>query len=1160
VLTLLTATFVVSLKGQTPPRGVVVEEVGRNASGEKAGVKPGDVLLSWVRAAAPPANPEETRGEIGSPFDLAEIEMEQAPRGEMRLSGTRNGMSFSVLVPPGAWAITVRPHLVEPALSAYQQGQALVAAKETDKGIAAWRELAAADQAQYWELAAWLLLKVGDTLASARKWDEAHAAYGAAIVANKGRDEPSIVARLLDAEGGAFERQNDFPKAEAAYREALQTREAISHETLAVAASLYKLGIVAFGRGDLAAAEGAFRRSLTLREKLAPDSLDAAGSLNFLGTVAFRRGDLSTAQDLYNRSLAIAERQAPDSLPVGSLLLNFGNVALQRGDLGSAERLYQRSLAITERLAPTSLQVGTALNNLGNVARNRGELPTAEEFYRRALAHRQELAPDSLDVAASLSNLGTVASIRGDYAAADEFYRLAMALQEKLAPQSIGFAATLNNRGIVASNRGELVAAEAFQKRSLAIIERVAPGSREVASALTNLGINARRRGELAAAEDFHKRSLAIREKLGPGSLDVAGSLTNLAAVALYRGDLATADELFNRSLGLQQKLAPGSLDVASNLENLGEIARERGDGTTSEQQYQRALAIRQRLAPGSTAEAEILYSLGHLARGANRHEIAADYFERAIAALEAQSGRLGGADDVRSGFTAQYAGYFRDYVAVLLELDQPARAFHVLERSRARSLLAMLAERDLVFATDLPADLARERRLTNTEYDRTQSALARLNPAKDSAEIERLLTRLRELRDKREEIAQTIRKTSPHFAALHYPQPLDLDRARASLDTGTVLLSYCVTKEKTFLFVVQPGGRPKAPPISVFTLPVGESALREKVGAFRRLLQRDVEREAGTPSALSAAGQELFETLVKPAHELIAASDRVLIAPDGPLHTLPFAVLVQPADRPRYFVEWKPLHVVASATVYAELKKTRRTADATRPIVLAAFGDPKYPTVVREQADRIANPEVRAAVRSGYTLEPLPASRKEVEGIARLYAGHAASYLGEHATEERAKAIGKDVRYLHFASHGLLDERFPLNSALALTIPERPAEGEANGLLQAWEIFEQMRIDADLVTLSACETGLGKELGGEGLMGLTRAFQYAGARSVLASLWSVGDDSTAELMTRFYGYLKAGKAKDDALRTAQIEMIRTQGAQSHPFHWAAFQMSGDWK
>ena len=122
---------------------MVVEEVGKDSAGEKAGIRPGDVVLSWVRAAAPPANPEEARGEIGSPFDLAEIEMEQAPRGEVRLSGTRDGASFSVAVPPGAWAITVRPHLVEPMLSAYQQGKDLIAAKEIDKGVAGWRELAA---------------------------------------------------------------------------------------------------------------------------------------------------------------------------------------------------------------------------------------------------------------------------------------------------------------------------------------------------------------------------------------------------------------------------------------------------------------------------------------------------------------------------------------------------------------------------------------------------------------------------------------------------------------------------------------------------------------------------------------------------------------------------------------------------------------------------------------------------------------------------------------------------------------------------------------------------------------------------------------------------------------------------------------------------------
>ena len=124
------------------------------------------------------------------------------------------------------------------------------------------------------------------------------------------------------------------------------------------------------------------------------------------------------------------------------------------------------------------------------------------------------------------------------------------------------------------------------------------------------------------------------------------------------------------------------------------------------------------------------------------------------------------------------------------------------------------------------------------------------------------------------------------------------------------------------------------------------------------------------------------------------------------------------------------------------------------------------------------------------------------------------------------------------------------------MTAPEQRAEGQDNGLLQAWEIFESVRLDADLVTLSACGTALGREMGGEGLVGLTRAFQYAGARSVLASLWSVSDVSTARFMQSFYGHLRNGKTKDEALRAAQMESLQ----DSHPFHWAAFQLTGDWR
>ena len=183
-------------------------------------------------------------------------------------------------------------------------------------------------------------------------------------------------------------------------------------------------------------------------------------------------------------------------------------------------------------------------------------------------------------------------------------------------------------------------------------------------------------------------------------------------------------------------------------------------------------------------------------------------------------------------------------------------------------------------------------------------------------------------------------------------------------------------------------------------------------------------------------------------------------------------------------------------------------------------------------------------------------------------------TFLGSDASEENAKKLPQNTRIVHFATHATLDERSPLDSAVVLSIPEKFEEGKGkdNGLLQAWEIFEQVRIDSDLVVLSACESGLGKEMGGEGLIGLTRAFQYAGARSVMASLWKISDRTTAELMVRFYKHLKAGLPKDEALRAAQMELIHgpiqvknekgevEEIDASAPYYWAAFQIYGDWQ
>jgi len=1106
ILGLLAAPVASSGAGASREIGVAVEEIAKGSAGERAGLKAGDMLVSWARASVSGAT--MARGKLDSPFDLTAVEVEQAPRGVVRLTGRRGRSGMTWTLPPGSWGLRVRPALPEELRSLYYRAKDLVATLRTEEGIEQWRT--AERSTRRGDLIAWLLSDLGRSLGESQQWTRADAAYEEALAAAHKARNVSIAAQLLREWGGTFENRADLDRAEQCYRQAL-----------------------------------------TLDETSEGLSLSVALDLNNLGKLATRRDDFLSAKKHYSRSLAIRRQLAPGSLEVAKSLVNLGRLAHRSGDLIQAEQYLRQSVSLTNKLATLSLESATSLSNLGDVLRDNGDLAKAEEYQRRSLAIRGKLAPGSSDYADSLGDLGLLFLDRGDLIMAEDFMRQSLAIKEKPTPETSDVATILMNLGVVAWRRGDLAAAEDYTQRSLAIAEELYPGGLDVADSLNNLGMIAMERGELPAAANYIQKALIIQERLAPGGLAVAASLDSLAGVAWKANELAKAKECHQRALAIRERLAPESLEVTYSLQGLGDVAFKEGDLSAATELYGHALAIREKLSPDSVGVAEALHSLGLTYRRRGESGLAKDLLCRAIDALDQQRQRAGGTEEARSAFSSKYAGYYRTCIDARLTANELQEAFHVHERSRARAFLALLAERDLRFSADIPSEFLSEKRRIGMEYDRAQAALGRLNSTRDAGEIERLLGQLRELREKQEQIVAAIRKGSPRFASLRYPEPLDLAGARNTLDPGTVLLAYSVGEEQTLLFVLQAEGIP-APGLAVVTLPVGAETLRKDVESFRNLLRR---HNLSSVTALKAQAEGLYKTLVQPAEAQILASERILVSPDGPLHTLPFAALVHDGH---YLVEEKPLHTVISTTVYAELKRSRHERPAPSQIELTAFGDPSYPPLPSGQSST-AHPEVRAAVGRGLALTPLPSTREEVLGIAALYPG-ARTFLGAEATEERAKSTGKDASYLHFACHGLLDERSPLNSALALTIPEHPGEGQENGLLQAWEIFEGVRLNADLVTLSACDSALGQEMGGEGLLGLTRAFQYAGARSVLASLWSVYDVSTARFMKRFYGYLHSGKSKDEALRAAQIDQIRGKSGSPHPFHWAAFELFGDWR
>ncbi|MEP7010270.1 MAG: CHAT domain-containing tetratricopeptide repeat protein [Acidobacteriota bacterium] len=1136
--------------------GVVVESLG-GWTLEKAGVQAGDVLLSWKRLPAPPANPEPAEGVLAGYFDWEELLIEQAPRGTVVLTGRRGEEAKEFTVEPGLWEAKVRPVLAPELEEIYERGKAQLDGGDLEAAAATWRSLVdAVPESDARDLKTWMLLRIGEVWGVRGEWGKA------AQLAQEGVERAeSVTARLVGwgARGEASEQLSEYEAARAAYSFALRTQQEVTGGSLGVANSLNNLAVVAWATGRFDRAKYYFLEALRIQEQLAPRSLELAGSLGNLAVLSQSQGDLERARNYYLRSLEIKQQRAPKSLSVANNFIGLGAISWARGELPLARDYYASALEIISALAPRSLQLAGLLNNLGTAASDLGELDQAHRYHSEALRVEQDLSPQGREMATTLNNLGVVSRKRGDFSRAQDYLLSALRLEELISPKGTNSAVSLSNLGSIALSQDDLATARAYYAQALRL-EDLSTESLEIATCLDSLGIIAQRLGEWRTAADFHERALQLRERLAPSSLDVAPSLFNLGLVESAQGNLSRAEALYLRALQIQEREAPRSLLTAPTLRNLAVVTRAQG-----------------------------------------RVELARSYFLRALEALDHQLTRLGGSYSVEAGFQSQHRSYYFDFLDLLLTQNQKVEAFQTLERYRAQTFLGMLSERDIAFSGDIPEELDRERRRVGVLYDRTLRKLAGLNLRDHEKEVKEARIELRRLDDEAGDIEVEIRKASPRLAALRYPEPLDAERARLALDPGTLLLSWSVGKDKSALFTL---GHDAA--LEVYNIPLGEEALRAKVQHLLTILPEargDSAVAALRRNQLTAASRELFDLLLAPAAERIAASERLLILPDGPLHALPFGALIHRAtsaegEQDQFFAAWKPLHVALSATVFAELKNRRRGppdsgVGAEAPPLLAAFGDPVYPqhlaalkdvpvetvlAAAAPQSDRI-DPTVRGAAERGlFDFQPLPYTRREVEGIASLFpAGTTRTFLGAEALEDRVKTLDPKTRILHFAAHAGIDEHLPSGSFIALTVPAETPEVESqpthdNGLLQVWEIVERVRIDADLVVLSACESGLGKELGGEGLIGLTRAFQYAGARSVMASLWNVNDQATAELMIRFYRHLRAGKTKDEALRAAQRELIEApieivdEKGEKHPFdasapyYWAAFQVYGDWQ
>jgi len=1101
-------------------RGVLVESLVRNCSAEEAGVRDGDILLDWSRSGE--------QGELHSPFDIRRLETEQSPLGAVTFAGFRRSEKRTWIIGPGCWGIETRPQMPEGATRSYRKGQALARARNVSQAVQVWTAAAREQNHPTW-LGAWFMFRAATLLSESRRWSAADGAYEESI-ARAGQTAPSVTAQIYLAWSRVYRQRGDWVTSEKYCLRSIGESQNVGGQNLSIAEALDELGTIFLQRRNLVEAEAYFRRALEIREKWAPESLAMAQSLSHLGTVIRypRSGDLATAEEYYNRAIAIQNRHAPGGLDVASTLTNLGIIAWQRGDLVRSEKDLHQALDIESKLAPNSLHVADSLNELGNVTDLQGDSLKGEEFIRRALEIRQKLAPQSRDVAQSLTDIASIAEERGQLSKAERYQLRALDIDQTLAPQGIDVAGDFNNLGYVARDRGNLAKAEEYQRQALAIERAVGPESLYLAETLNSLGDSDRQRGNLADAEKYYLEALAIREKLVNGSADHAATLAALAWISRKRGQLDKAQELY----------------------------------------------------------------------------------ERALNALESQTARLAGSEEVRAGFRAMHAGYYKELVDLLLDEKQPEMALQVLERSRARMLLEMMtaAHVDIQQGVD-PQLLERERSLQAELNGRLSHRIRFLSGPHSGQQVTAAQKDIEETLQQHKEVEEQIRASNPRYAELTEPQPITIEEIqRQILDPDTLLLEYSIGAERSHVWAVSPNS------VSSYELP-NRVQINSKARLVYRLLtepNRFVrnETESARTTRLARASvrydravRALSKIILDPVAQHLT-SKRLLVVSDGALQYIPFTILPvlqthqQSGHVQRDLIPLVAEHEVVnlpSISVLAALRRESKGRPGAQKAV-AVLADPVFDrfdvrvnrSTNEQQSHRgrtidvspqqqllwsssSASRLVRSATDIGLAKSPRSRTFQEVRlnrlWFTRLEADTiVANTQGQHMKAvdfraSRATATSSELaqyRIVHFATHGLLDSENPELSGLVFSMVDVNGRAQ-NGFLDLQDIYN-LNLPVEMVVLSACETGLGKEIDGEGLLGLTRGFMYAGASRVVASLWKVSDVATAQLMGRFYKALgEDGMPPAAALRTAQVQMLK-QKQWSAPYYWAGFEIQGEWR
>jgi CHAT domain-containing protein len=923
-------------------------------------------------------------------------------------------------------------------------------------------------------------------------------------------DRDHVAAERTFAEAQQLRAQ----RTDASYRAAIEKyRQALAFYQSAgdrprEALTLYIIGSALWNANEFRKAIVPLSAAVSLFRSLADRAMEAS-TLSIMGSADGALGDMQIASEHYEQAL-VAARAAEDRAREGSILNNIGKIYDDQADWQKSREHYQQALLIFRDLGD-QIREAIALKNIGRAWFGLTDFDKALDFYRQALA-LDRLTHSKANEAYTLDNIGLAYATSGRNQLALEFYTQALALWKEVGDRR-GESSALNHLGAAYSALGEPQKALGYLQSSLQIIRAIEDRWRE-ATTLGNLGDVYISLGQLQPAIDYYDQSLTIMHAVG-------------------------------------------------------------------DHQY----------------EARMLYSIARAERERSNLAAARQQIEAAIPLFEQARSRVNSPQERAAYFAAQQGAY-AFYIDLLMQMHRrdpsaghDATAFGISERARARSLLEMLAESraDIRQGID-PTLLAREHGLIRQLNAKVERLMPLVGRRSAQEQVEALNKEIRQLESDYEQLQTDIRRNNPHYAAIVQPQPLDVKAIQQQvLDGDTMILEYALGKPRSYLWAITRDA------VNGYELPGEEQITQAAQHVLNRLTARSRSVTGETPAQrrarLAAAETQLPEAARSLGAMILGPvasqlnRQRLVIVADGALQYIPFAMLPAPDSR-----RAEPLivaHEIISLPSASTLAVQRRELADRQPAprMVAVIADPVFSlsderlkaTVVnapnnQSKAAAAATSDETArllehlaqdaatAPLGGMRIPRLPFTRREAEQIMAV-APPETSLQAVDFKANRAIATGgelKAYRYVHFATHGYLDSERPGLSALVLSLIDEQGKPQA-GFLRADEIYN-LALPAELVVLSACQTGLGKAIKGEGLVGLTRGFMYAGAARVVVSLWSVNDKATAELMAKFYErMLKQGQRPAAALRAAQVEMLRQRSWQS-PYYWAAFILQGEWR